>query len=57
MYTIKATLMGEKGAEGGSSCTEGVLRFIAEVSETGCNIHVTPLYLPPNKTIIPLMNY
>lgn len=28
-------------------CTEGVLRFIAEVSETGCNIPVT--LLPPPK--------
>lgn len=51
--------MGGNGAEGKEvalACTEEVLKFIAEVSETGCNNCVTPP-LPPNKTIIPLMNY
>lgn len=47
---------GAVGKEVVFPCTEGVFRFIAEVSETGCNIHVTPPP-PPNKTIIPLMNY
>lgn len=50
MQTTKTTLRKKKGAEGkvmALPCTEGVLRFIAEVSETGCNIPVT--LLPPPK--------
>lgn len=51
MQISKATLRGEKkGAEGKEvalPCTERVLRFTAEVSETGCNIPVNPL--PPPK--------
>lgn len=53
-------LMWENGAEGKEvalACTEEVLKFIAEVSETGCNNRVTLPPPPPNKTIIPLMNY
>ena len=50
MQISKATLRGKKGAAGKEVAlpyTEGVLRFIAEVSETGCNIPVNPL--PPPK--------
>lgn len=50
MQTTKTTLRKKKGTEGKEMalpCTEGVLRFIAEVSETGCNIPVT--LLPPPK--------
>lgn len=48
-------LNGENGAEGKEVAlphTEEVLRFIAEVSETGCNNRVTP-HLPPTKPLYP----
>lgn len=48
--------MGENGAEGKEAalaCTEEVLRFIAEVSETGCNNRVTPPPHPQTKPLYP----